>query len=78
MSPNLLRGTSSGNITLPPGLMYAAGGLQATMARLGLVRSVRWLRRLTAWEGEQAAVEYRQAKSGGGQRGLVEIAPEAP
>jgi hypothetical protein len=40
--------------------------------------SVFWLRRLAAWEGEQAAVEYRQVKRGGGQRGIVEITPEAP
>jgi hypothetical protein len=40
--------------------------------------SVFWLRRLAAWEGEQAAVEYWQAKRGGGQRGIVEVTPEAP
>jgi hypothetical protein len=40
--------------------------------------SVFWLRCLAAWEGEQAAVEYWQAKRGGGQRGIVEITPEAP
>lgn len=40
--------------------------------------SVFWLRRLAAWEGEQAAVEYWQVKRGGGQRGIVEIIPEAP
>ena len=39
--------------------------------------SVFWLRRLSAWEGEQAAVEYWQVKRGGGQRGIVEIVPEA-
>lgn len=39
--------------------------------------SVFWLRRLAAWEGEPAAVEYWQAKRGGGQRGIVEIIPEA-
>jgi hypothetical protein len=38
--------------------------------------SVFWLRRLAAWEGEQAAVEYWQVKRGGGQRGIVEITPE--
>jgi hypothetical protein len=37
-----------------------------------------WLRRMAAWEGEQAAVECWQAKRGGGQRGIVEIVPEAP
>jgi hypothetical protein len=39
--------------------------------------SVFWLRRLAAWEGEQAAVEYWQVKRGGKQRGIVEIIPEA-
>ncbi len=40
--------------------------------------SVFWLRKMSAWEGEQAAVEYWQAKRGGGQRGIVAIDPEAP
>jgi hypothetical protein len=40
--------------------------------------SVFWLRRLAAWEGEQATIEYWQAKRGSGQRGIVEIIPEAP
>jgi hypothetical protein len=40
--------------------------------------SVFWLRRLAAWEGEQAAVEYWQVKRGGGKRGIVEIIAEAP
>jgi hypothetical protein len=40
--------------------------------------SVFWLRRLAAWEGEQAAVEYWQVKRGGGQRGIIEILPEKP
>jgi hypothetical protein len=40
--------------------------------------SVFWLRKMSAWEGEQAAVEYWQAKRGGGQRGIVVILPEAP
>lgn len=39
--------------------------------------SVFWLRRLAAWEGEQAAVEYWQVKRGGGRRGIVEVIPEA-
>lgn len=39
--------------------------------------SVFWLRRMAAWEGEQAAVEYWQIKRGGGQRGIVEIISEA-
>ena len=37
-----------------------------------------WLRRMAAWEGEQAAVECWQAKRGGGQRGIVEIVSESP
>ncbi|MBI4840145.1 MAG: hypothetical protein HY803_03565 [candidate division NC10 bacterium] len=40
--------------------------------------SVFWLRRLAAWGGEHAAVEYWQFKRGGGQRGIVEITPEEP
>jgi len=39
--------------------------------------SVFWLRKSSAWEGEQAAVEYWQTKRGGGQRGIVVIVPEA-
>jgi len=35
--------------------------------------SVFWLRRLAAWPNEQAAVEFWQAKRGGGQRGIVEV-----
>ena len=35
--------------------------------------SVFWLRRLAALGGEQAAVEYWQAKRDGGIRGIVEI-----
>jgi len=35
--------------------------------------SVFWLRRLAAWEGEQAAVEYWQVKRDGQRRGVVEI-----
>ncbi len=38
--------------------------------------SVFWLRRLAAWEGEQATIEYWQVKRGGGRRGVVEIIPE--
>jgi hypothetical protein len=40
--------------------------------------SVFWLRRLAAWEGEQAAVEYWQVTRGGGRRGIVEIVSEKP
>lgn len=38
--------------------------------------SVFWLRRLAAWEGEKAAVEYWQVKRDGGRRGIVEIVQE--
>jgi len=38
--------------------------------------SVFWTRRLTAFGGEQAMVEYWQAKRGGGQRGIIEIVEE--
>jgi hypothetical protein len=39
--------------------------------------SVFWLRRLTAFEGEQKTIEYWQVKRGNGRRGIVEIIPEA-
>jgi len=39
--------------------------------------SVFWVRRPTALGGEQAMVEYWQAKRGGGQRGIVEIVEES-
>jgi hypothetical protein len=39
--------------------------------------SVFWLRRLAAYGGEQATIEHWQTKRGGGQRGIVEIVPEA-
>jgi hypothetical protein len=38
--------------------------------------SVFWVRRLAAFRGEQATVEYWQAKRGGGQRGIIEIVEE--
>jgi hypothetical protein len=38
--------------------------------------SVFWVRRPTALGGEQAMVEYWQAKRGGGQRGVTEIVEE--
>jgi hypothetical protein len=38
--------------------------------------SVFWLRRFAALDGEGAAIEYWQAKRGGGLRGIVEIASE--
>ena len=39
--------------------------------------SVFWVRRPTAFGGEQAMVEYWQVKRGGGQRGIVEIVEES-
>ncbi|HUG70958.1 MAG TPA: hypothetical protein VMM76_24630 [Pirellulaceae bacterium] len=39
--------------------------------------SVFWVRRTTAFGGEQAMVEYWQAKRGGGQRGIVEIVEDS-
>ncbi|MBM4095111.1 MAG: hypothetical protein FJ276_37750, partial [Planctomycetes bacterium] len=35
--------------------------------------SVFWVRRFAAFGGEQAAIEYWQAKRGGGRRGIIEI-----
>ena len=35
--------------------------------------SVFWLRRLAAFGGEQATVEYWQVKRGGGFRGIIEV-----
>ena len=40
--------------------------------------SVFWLRRLAAFGGEHAAVEYWQLKREGGRRGIVEISEEIP
>lgn len=40
--------------------------------------SVFWVRRLAAFGGEQAAIEYRQVKREGGHRGIVEISEEMP
>jgi hypothetical protein len=39
--------------------------------------SVFWVRRTTAFGGEQAMVEYWQAKRGGGQRGIIEIVEDS-
>ena len=38
--------------------------------------SVFWVRRLATFGGEQATIEYWQAKRGGGQRGIIEIVEE--
>lgn len=38
--------------------------------------SVFWLRKLAAFEGEEATVQYWQVTREGGQRGIIEIIPE--
>jgi hypothetical protein len=38
--------------------------------------SVFWVRRLAAFAGEQATIEYWQAKRGGERRGIIEIVEE--
>lgn len=38
--------------------------------------SIFWVRRLATMGGEQAMVEYWQAKRGGGQRGIIEVVEE--
>ncbi len=40
--------------------------------------SVFWTRRLAAFGGEQAAIEFWQTKRDGGLRGIVEIESESP
>lgn len=40
--------------------------------------SLFWTRRSGALGGEQAMIEYWQVRREGGQRGIVEIVPEAP
>jgi hypothetical protein len=45
-------------------------------ARFGAI--VFWARRAEALGGQQAMVEYWQVRRDGGQRGIVEIVPEAP
>ena len=47
----------------------------AADARFGA--SVFWVRRTTAFGGEQAMVEYWQHKRGGGQRGIIEIVEDS-
>jgi len=47
----------------------------ASQAHFGA--SIFWLRRLTAFSGEQAAVEDWQTKHGGGRRGIIEIIEDA-
>jgi hypothetical protein len=46
----------------------------AADAHLGA--SVFWVRRLAAFGGEESAVQFWQAKRGGGTRGIVEIVEE--
>ena len=53
-------------------LLFDHGAAQAHFGA-----SVFWVRRLAAWQGEQAAVEFWQVKRGGGRRGIVEIISEA-
>lgn len=45
-------------------------------AQLGA--SIFWAPRSGAFGGEQAFVEYWQARREGGQRGIIEIVPEGP
>ena len=40
--------------------------------------SVFWVRRLAAFGGEQATIEYWQAKRDKGKRGIVEVVEETP
>ena len=40
--------------------------------------SVFWMRRLAAFGGEDAVVEFWQTKRDGGLRGIIEIEPESP
>lgn len=40
--------------------------------------SIFWVRRPVAFGGEQAMIEHWQVRREGGQRGIIEIVPEAP
>ena len=40
--------------------------------------SIFWVRRPVAFGGEQAMIEHWQVRREGGQRGIIEIIPEAP
>lgn len=53
-------------------LLFEHGAAQAHFGA-----SVFWVRHLAAWQGEQAAAEFWQAKRGGGRRGIIEIISEA-
>ena len=48
----------------------------AAQTRFGA--SVFWLRRVAAWEGEVATIDYWQVKRGGSLRGIIEIVSEGP
>jgi Family of unknown function (DUF6932) len=54
----------------------AALVFQHTEAQARFGASVFWTRRAGALGGEQAMIEYWQARREGGQRGIVEIVPE--
>lgn len=64
-------GFDAGRLTGEARLLFDHASAQAHFGS-----SVFWLRRLAAWEGEAAAVEYWQVKRGGGRRGIVEIIQE--
>jgi len=53
-------------------LLFDHGAAQAHFGA-----SVFWVRRLAAWQDEQAAVEFWQVKRDGRRRGIVEIISEA-
>ena len=48
----------------------------AAQTRFGA--SVFWLRRVAAWEGEAATIDFWQVKRGGSLRGIIEIVSEGP
>lgn len=56
-----------------PALLFDHSAAQAHFGA-----SVFWLRRVAAWEGEQAAIEYWQVTRGGGARGIIELIEEDP
>jgi hypothetical protein len=61
----------AGRLTGETRLLFDHGAAQAHFGA-----SVFWLRRLAAWQGEQAAIEYWQVKRDGGERGIVEVSGE--
>jgi hypothetical protein len=66
-------GFDTQRLTVEESLLFDHANAQAHFGA-----SVFWLRRVAAWEGEQAAVEYWQVKRGGGARGIVELTAEGP